>query len=208
MRGAILSPRLSRLHAIDSSECRIGSGRLLCALNADRHHGLAMFPIGQSPARRSGSEISDPVGRAGVDDVGRPFSGCRWPPRDAAGRRQRRCPSREGVRQLRSGPFTGAYEARVGSPARRGVRWCAGCTFFGVGNFQRAGSPTRDLIPVAGQYASGCPANGNIPGVASGSAPSRVRCPSRRDPCECDRSRTGSVIPLRQCVRRSDGVSG
>ena len=49
--------------------------RLLCATNADRHHGVAVFPIGQSPARRSGSEISDLFGRARVDEVGRPFSG-------------------------------------------------------------------------------------------------------------------------------------
>ena len=40
-----------------------------------------------------------------------------------------------------------------------------GGTFFGVGNFEREPNPTRDLIRVAEQCASGCPANGNIPGL-------------------------------------------
>ncbi len=40
-----------------------------------------------------------------------------------------------------------------------------GSTFFGVGNFEREPNPTRDLIRVAEQCASGCPANGNTPGL-------------------------------------------
>ena len=40
-----------------------------------------------------------------------------------------------------------------------------GGTFFGVGNFERQPNPTRDLIRVAEQCASGCAANGNIPGL-------------------------------------------
>jgi hypothetical protein len=40
-----------------------------------------------------------------------------------------------------------------------------GSTFFGVGNFERDPNPTRDLIRVAEQCASGCAANGNIPGL-------------------------------------------
>jgi hypothetical protein len=40
-----------------------------------------------------------------------------------------------------------------------------GGTFFGVGNFEREPNPTRDLIRVAEQCASGCAANGNIPGL-------------------------------------------
>ena len=40
-----------------------------------------------------------------------------------------------------------------------------GATFFGVGNFEREPNPTRDLIRVAEQCASGCAANGNIPGL-------------------------------------------
>ena len=40
-----------------------------------------------------------------------------------------------------------------------------GATFFGVGNFERDPNPTRGLIRVAEQCASGCPANGNIPGL-------------------------------------------
>jgi carboxypeptidase family protein len=38
-----------------------------------------------------------------------------------------------------------------------------GGTFFGVGNFERQPNPTRGLIRVAEQCASGCAANGNIP---------------------------------------------
>ena len=40
-----------------------------------------------------------------------------------------------------------------------------GGTYFGVGNFERDPNPTRDLIRVAEQCASGCAANGNIPGL-------------------------------------------
>jgi hypothetical protein len=40
-----------------------------------------------------------------------------------------------------------------------------GGTFFGVGNFERRPNPTRGLIRVAEQCASGCDANGNIPGL-------------------------------------------
>jgi hypothetical protein len=38
-------------------------------------------------------------------------------------------------------------------------------TVFGVGNFERTPNPTRDLIRVAEQCASGCAANGGIPGL-------------------------------------------
>ncbi len=40
-----------------------------------------------------------------------------------------------------------------------------GGTSFGVGNFERSPNPTRDLIRVAEQCASGCAANGSIPGL-------------------------------------------
>jgi hypothetical protein len=40
-----------------------------------------------------------------------------------------------------------------------------GGTFFGVGNFEREPNPTRDLVRVAEQCASGCAANGDIPGL-------------------------------------------
>lgn len=40
-----------------------------------------------------------------------------------------------------------------------------GGTYFGVGNFEREPNPTRDLIRVAEQCASGCAANGSIPGL-------------------------------------------
>jgi hypothetical protein len=40
-----------------------------------------------------------------------------------------------------------------------------GGIFFGVGNFERDPNPTRDLIRVAEQCASGCAANGSIPGL-------------------------------------------
>ena len=40
-----------------------------------------------------------------------------------------------------------------------------GGIFFGVGNFERDPNPTRDLIRIAEQCASGCAANGNIPGL-------------------------------------------
>ena len=38
-------------------------------------------------------------------------------------------------------------------------------TYFGVGNFEREPNPTRDLIRVSEQCASGCAANGGIPGL-------------------------------------------
>jgi carboxypeptidase family protein len=41
-----------------------------------------------------------------------------------------------------------------------------GSTYFGFGNFERKPNPTRDLIRVVEQCASGCAANGNIPGLA------------------------------------------
>ena len=40
-----------------------------------------------------------------------------------------------------------------------------GATYFGVGNFEREPNPTRSLIRVAEQCASGCAANGNIAGL-------------------------------------------
>jgi len=40
-----------------------------------------------------------------------------------------------------------------------------GSTYFGFGNFEREPNPTRDLIRVVEQCASGCAANGNIPGL-------------------------------------------
>jgi hypothetical protein len=41
-----------------------------------------------------------------------------------------------------------------------------GGVYFGVGNFEREPNPTRDLIRVVEQCASGCASNGNIPGLA------------------------------------------
>ena len=41
-----------------------------------------------------------------------------------------------------------------------------GGAHFGFGNFEREPNPTRDLIRVVEQCASGCSANGNIPGLA------------------------------------------
>jgi carboxypeptidase family protein len=41
-----------------------------------------------------------------------------------------------------------------------------GNTYFGFGNFERNPNPTRDLIRVVEQCATGCAANGNIPGLA------------------------------------------
>ena len=41
-----------------------------------------------------------------------------------------------------------------------------GSTYFGFGNFERNPNPTRDLIRVVEQCASGCTANGGIPGLA------------------------------------------
>jgi hypothetical protein len=40
-----------------------------------------------------------------------------------------------------------------------------GGIYFGVGNFEREPNPTRDLIRVSEQCASGCAANGNLPGL-------------------------------------------
>jgi hypothetical protein len=40
-----------------------------------------------------------------------------------------------------------------------------GGTYFGVGNFERSPNPTSDLIRVVEQCASGCVANGSIPGL-------------------------------------------
>jgi hypothetical protein len=40
-----------------------------------------------------------------------------------------------------------------------------GGIFFGVGNFERDPNPTRDLIRVVEQCASGCATNGNLPGL-------------------------------------------
>jgi hypothetical protein len=40
-----------------------------------------------------------------------------------------------------------------------------GGTSFGVGNFEREPNPTRELVRVVEQCASGCVANGNIPGL-------------------------------------------
>ena len=55
----------------------------------------------------------------------------------------------------------------VGSPSNRLlVEAGFGGTYFGFGNFERNPNPTRDLIRVVEQCASGCAANGNIPGLA------------------------------------------
>jgi hypothetical protein len=40
-----------------------------------------------------------------------------------------------------------------------------GTTYYGWGNFERDGAPTRELIRVLEQCASGCAANGGIPGL-------------------------------------------
>ena len=40
-----------------------------------------------------------------------------------------------------------------------------GGIYFGVGNFEREPNPTRNLVRVVEQCASGCAANGNIPGL-------------------------------------------
>jgi hypothetical protein len=40
-----------------------------------------------------------------------------------------------------------------------------GSTYFGVGNFERDPNPTQDLVRVQEQCASGCSANGSIPGL-------------------------------------------
>jgi len=41
-----------------------------------------------------------------------------------------------------------------------------GSTYFGFGSFERKPNPTRDLIRIVEQCASGCAANGDIPGLA------------------------------------------
>src|SRR6185436_8664939 len=46
------------------------------------------------------------------------------------------------------------------------VETAFGATYFGFANFERTPNPTRDLIRVVEQCASGCAANGNIPGLA------------------------------------------
>lgn len=58
-------------------------------------------------------------------------------------------------------------QATWSSPRTKRVLLDAGYsgTFFGVGNFEREPNPTRDLIRVAEQCASGCEANGDIPGL-------------------------------------------
>ena len=40
-----------------------------------------------------------------------------------------------------------------------------GGIFFGVGNFEREPNPTRDLVRIVEQCATGCATNGNIPGL-------------------------------------------
>ena len=59
-------------------------------------------------------------------------------------------------------------QARWWSPvtSRLSIDVGYGGTRFGVGNFERSPNPTRDLIRVVEQCASGCAANGNIPGLA------------------------------------------
>ncbi len=54
-----------------------------------------------------------------------------------------------------SSPLTNRVFAEVGF----------GGTYFGVGNFERTPNPTRDLIRVSEQCASGCAANGGIAGL-------------------------------------------
>jgi hypothetical protein len=58
-------------------------------------------------------------------------------------------------------------QALWSSPIRNSLLLEAGfgSSFFGVGNFERDPNPTRDLIRIAEQCASGCAANGNIPGL-------------------------------------------
>ena len=59
------------------------------------------------------------------------------------------------------------FQATWSSPASNRLLLEAGFggVFFGVGNFERTPNPTRDLIRVTEQCASGCAANGNIPGL-------------------------------------------
>jgi carboxypeptidase family protein len=58
-------------------------------------------------------------------------------------------------------------QTRWSSPVTNRLLLDAGfvSTSFGVGNFERTPNPTRDLIRVSEQCASGCTANGNIPGL-------------------------------------------
>ena len=56
-----------------------------------------------------------------------------------------------------------AYSAALTRDLR--VEASFGGIYFGVGNFEREPNPTRDLVRVAEQCASGCPANGNVPGL-------------------------------------------
>jgi hypothetical protein len=59
------------------------------------------------------------------------------------------------------------FQATWSSPASNRLFLEAGFggTYFGVGNFERTPNPTRDLIRVGEQCASGCAANGSIPGL-------------------------------------------
>ena len=59
-------------------------------------------------------------------------------------------------------------QATWSSPYRDHVLFEAGYggTYFGVGNFEREPNPTRDLVRVIEQCASGCAANGGIAGLA------------------------------------------
>ena len=58
-------------------------------------------------------------------------------------------------------------QATWSSPSRAGCssKRVSAAHIFGVGNFEREPNPTRDLIRVAEQCASGCAANGSIPGL-------------------------------------------
>src|SRR5688572_414142 len=58
-------------------------------------------------------------------------------------------------------------QARWSSPATDRLLLEAGYggIFFGVGNSERQPNPTRDLVRIVEQCASGCAANGNIPGL-------------------------------------------
>jgi len=60
-----------------------------------------------------------------------------------------------------------ATQATWSSPATDRLLFEAGYggTYFGVGNFERQPNPTRSLIRVVEQCASGCAANGNVPGL-------------------------------------------
>jgi Carboxypeptidase regulatory-like domain len=63
-------------------------------------------------------------------------------------------------------PFR-VQQATWSSPATNRLLLDAGfgTTYYGWGNFERDGAPTRDLIRVLEQCASGCAANGGIPGL-------------------------------------------